>query len=62
MQEQRRLLERVQEVRNLLTRDVIDYNWDRQPRSESDAERTRADIRKWLRDANDRLESILRGL
>ncbi|HYE23043.1 MAG TPA: hypothetical protein VEA92_01160 [Candidatus Paceibacterota bacterium] len=62
MREQRALLERVQTVRNLLTHDIIDYNWEKQPRSEADAERIRTDIRKWLRDAHERIDSILRDL
>lgn len=60
--ELRDVLERVQAVRNILTNDVINYNWEKQPRSEAEADRINADMRKYLREAYDRLDAILSRL
>lgn len=60
--EQHDILVRVQEVRNMLTNDVINHYWERTPRSDADVRRTRDDMRDYLRRASESIDRILNRL
>ena len=58
----RKLLGEIQSIRDELTNEVINYNWNRVPTSEDEVKSSRADIRRYLERAQSQLESVLRGL
>ncbi len=58
---QREILRWVQEPRNILTKDVIDYYWEKVPETEEKNQEYREDMRKYLRDARDHINRLLDG-
>ena len=56
------LLSEIRSIRDELTDDVINYNWERIPRSDSDVRSTRADMRRYLERARVRLDDVMRRL
>lgn len=60
--QQREILARTQEARNLLTREVIDYYWDRKPSSEDAVRANRRAMKRYVDQARDLLDRISRDL
>ncbi len=58
---QRDILADVQGIRNTLTKEIIDYYWDRTPSSDRNEEENRSGIRKYLRVALSEIEDLLNG-
>lgn len=56
---QREILGWVQEARNILSNEVIDYYWDANTDTEAKNEENRDGMRRYIRDARDRLNRIL---
>lgn len=60
--EQREFLARVQRMRDGINADVIDYYYNRAPRSEEESRANREGFRRYLRTARERIDDLLRQL
>lgn len=61
MRRQREIITEVQEIRNLLNHEVIDYYYDRAPDSETEVAEHQEGMRRFLRRAAERIDGLLRG-
>lgn len=62
MSEKQAVLRKIQSARDTLTSDLVNYYWETQFRSESDAEQFRASVRKYARSAIDQLDAVIRDV
>lgn len=58
----KRVIYKVEDIRNVLNKEIIDYYYDSRPQSADDEERDRSAIRRYLRIATDDINALLNGL
>lgn len=62
LRDHKEVLNEIRSIRDELTSEVINYNWERIPRSDSDVRSTQADIRRYLERARTSIDNVLRKL